>query len=119
MTKMKMMNIETSEIQTINTIKAPSILICISKCRNLNNPSSGGPVGTTTAPPPLPGLETPTHCNTINYDDVSSNCQLAFITGATKWASRNALPSSTTNAMWTRVFYNETAESSPAPPPFG
>ena len=93
-TKMKMLNVEKSEIQTLDTIKIPSIILCISKCRNLNNPSSGTSGGTT-APPPVPALGTSTLCNTIGYDDSSSTCQLAFITGETKWASRNAAPSKT------------------------
>ena len=107
MTKMEQMNVETSEIQTIGTINVPHILICIKRCRNLNNPFSGVPSGTTTAPPPpSPGL--PSHCNTISYHSNSPNCELSFISGQTKWASRNAAPGPTTKSVFTWVFYNHT-----------
>ena len=104
---MEQMNVETSEIQTIGTINVPHILICIKRCRNLNNPFSGVPSGTTIAPPlPSPGIST--HCNTISYLSSSPNCELLFISGQTKWASRNAAPSATTKAVFTRVGYNHT-----------
>ena len=104
---MEQMNVETSEIQTIDTINVPHILICIKRCRNLNNPFSGVPSGTTTAPPP-PSSGLSTHCNTISFQSISPNCELLFISGQTKWASRNAAPSATTKAVFTRAGYNHT-----------
>ena len=91
-----MMNVETSEIQTIEIIKAPHILTCIGRCRDY------------TIPPPDPASGLPPRCNTVSYDDTSSNCELLFITGLVKWDSRNAAPSSTTKVVWTRMGYNAT-----------
>ena len=129
MTKMEMMHVETTEIQLIDTLYIPSILACIYKCRIYETPQNSG----TTGEPPAAGSAEneeagesaaeapplPPRCNTISYDENSLTCELAFITPATKWESRNAAQSDTTKQVYVRVGYtaNTSGPAAGQPPP--
>ena len=104
MTKMEMMHVEASEIHIISSYIVPSILICISKCRAYETDESQEGLSAEGLPP---------RCNTISYDKGTSTCELAFITPATKWESRNAEPSDTTKEVFVRVWYNGTTSIPP------
>ena len=130
MTKMEMMHVETAQIQVIDTLYVPSLLTCIYKCRIYENsgaqqnssttgesPAAGGAsseeAGESAAVAPLPP-----RCNTISHDENSSTCEVAFITPATKWESRNAAQSDTTKHVYVRVGYSgSTSGPSPSGPP--
>ena len=116
MTKMEMMHVETSEIQLIDTLYIPSLLSCIYKCRIYGAGSAATEESGESAAeePPIPSI-----CNTISYDKNLLICELAFITPATKWESRNAAESDTTQHVYVRVGYSGSTTGSPAagPPP--